>query len=184
MTNDLIDNIKKWEGVRHEPYLDSAGIPTIGVGFTTYSDGRKVTMKDKPLDDATIDKMLREKLEKFESMVRKMLGDTALPEKSFDALVSLCYNIGQGNLSTSTVLKRVKANKSDLSGIQEGFLMWNKATVNGKKQEVKGLTNRRNGEFELYQRGIQEAAKPQTAKEKDLERIKGNLGNAFGVKMK
>jgi len=37
------------EGLKLKPYLDTEGIPTIAMGNTYYLDGKKVTMKDKPL---------------------------------------------------------------------------------------------------------------------------------------
>lgn len=44
-----IDFITSFEGFREKPYLDSANIPTIGFGNTYYTDGIKVTMKDKAI---------------------------------------------------------------------------------------------------------------------------------------
>lgn len=41
-----IQLILSFEGFSAKPYLDSAGIPTIGYGNTYYPGGKKVTMKD------------------------------------------------------------------------------------------------------------------------------------------
>ncbi|MDR3025476.1 MAG: hypothetical protein LBV25_15800 [Chryseobacterium sp.] len=41
-----ISLIVSFEGFSAKPYLDSAGIPTIGYGNTYYPGGKKVTMKD------------------------------------------------------------------------------------------------------------------------------------------
>lgn len=157
MTEKALDLIKKWEGVRRNPYLDVAGIPTIGVGFTTYLDGSKVTMQDPPLDDIQIDRILRGHLEKFEKQVRMLLGESTyaiLPKGAIDPLISLIYNIGSGNFAKSSVLKAIKKDKTNLNEIERCWMMWNKATIKGKLQEVKGLTNRRKDEFRLYKEAI------------------------------
>lgn len=39
------------EGKKLTPYPCSRGVPTIGIGCTTYQDGRKVTLKDRPITE-------------------------------------------------------------------------------------------------------------------------------------
>ena len=63
----------------------------------------------------------------------------------FNSLVSFAYNVGTGNFSSSTLLKKVNRNPDDLT-IKDEFLKWNKA--GGKV--LNGLTNRRNEEADLY----------------------------------
>ena len=41
--------IMNFEGLSLKPYLCSAGVPTIGYGNTYYPNGKKVTLKDKPI---------------------------------------------------------------------------------------------------------------------------------------
>lgn len=152
-SKELKQHIIKWEGCKKNPYLDVAGVPTIGVGFTTYLDGTKVTMQDPPLDDIQIDRILNEKLEEFSRTVKAILGTelcTILPQQCIDALISFSYNLGCNSLKKSTLLKKIKANKNDLQGIRDEFMKWVKA--GGKV--VNGLINRRKDEFELYMAGI------------------------------
>ena len=66
-------------------------------------------------------------------------------QNQFNALVSFAYNVGTGNFSSSTLLKKVNINPSDLS-IKSEFLKWNKAN----KIVLNGLTNRRNEEANIY----------------------------------
>ncbi|WP_163616164.1 lysozyme, partial [Klebsiella pneumoniae] len=47
-----------------------------------------------------------------------------LPDHAFDALVSLCFNIGQGAFLRSTLLRRLRA--GDRAGAAEAILMWNR----------------------------------------------------------
>ena len=44
---------RRFEGFRSKPYLCPAGVPTIGYGSTLYSDGRRVTLDDPPMDEPT-----------------------------------------------------------------------------------------------------------------------------------
>jgi lysozyme len=70
-------------------------------------------------------------------------------QNQFDALVSFCYNLGIGAFNSSTLKKKVIANPGDLS-IRDEFMKWNKARVKGVLTELKGLTNRRKAEADLY----------------------------------
>lgn len=153
MTQNLIDFIRKWEGVKHNPYLDVAGVASIGVGFTTYLDGTKVTLNDPPLDDIQINRILNEKLEEFSRNVKAILGTellAILPQNCIDALISFSYNLGCNSLKKSTLLKKIKANKNDLVGIKAEFMKW----VNAGGKPVEGLKRRRNAEAEMYIDGI------------------------------
>jgi lysozyme len=66
-------------------------------------------------------------------------------QNQFDALVSFCYNVGPGNLKSSTLLKKVNANPNDPT-IRTEFLKWNK----GGGKVLAGLTRRRTAEANLY----------------------------------
>ena len=46
-----ISLIKSFESFRSRPYLDTGNVPTIGYGTTIYPDGRKVAMKDAPIEE-------------------------------------------------------------------------------------------------------------------------------------
>ena len=48
--NRLTNFLKEKEGLRTEPYLDQAGLPTIGYGTRFYEDGTEVTMDDPAID--------------------------------------------------------------------------------------------------------------------------------------
>ncbi len=152
-SNELKQHIIKWEGCKKNPYLDVAGVPTIGVGFTTYLDGTKVTMQDPPLDEIQIDRILDQKLNEFSRGVKTILGSELLavmPQQSVDALISFAYNVGTGNLQKSTLLKKIKADKNDLPAIKAEFMKW----VYAGGKVVKGLQRRREDEFEMYLQGI------------------------------
>ena len=145
----ILDNkgylfITKHEGLRLKPYLCPAKIPTIGYGNTYYSDGKRVTLLDKDITKQQAFEMFKEIANRFAKRVDELVI-TELTQNQFNALVSFAYNVGTGNFSSSTLLKKVNRNPNDLT-IKAEFLRWNKA--GGKV--INGLTNRRNEEADLY----------------------------------
>lgn len=87
---------------------------------------------------------LKYRLLEIEKRVNKLLKHE-INENQRGALISFAYNCGEGNLSKSTLLKKVNANPCD-SSIKDEFMKWNKAA--GKV--MAGLTRRRKAEYELY----------------------------------
>ena len=145
----ILDNkgyllITKFEGLRLKPYLCSAKIPTIGHGNTYYPDGKRVTLLDKDITKQEAFDMFKEVANRFAKRVDTLVTSN-LNQNQFNALVSFAYNVGTGNFSSSTLLKKVNKNPDDLT-IKAEFLRWNKA--GGKV--INGLTNRRNEEADLY----------------------------------
>lgn len=137
-----LDLIKRWEGCRLKAYQDSVGVWTIGWGLTSAAGIIPVTA-GLTITQRQADDYLVQALAKYEAGVTRAI--TRQPTQSqFDALVSLCYNIGPGAFAGSTVVRRFNA--GDIKGAADAFLMWNKA--GGK--ELKGLTNRRQDERTLF----------------------------------
>lgn len=135
-----IQEIKESEGLKLVGYPDPAtgGKPyTAGYGHT----GSDVSLGVK-YTQAQADAWLAQDLAKFEAGVNKLAPVTT--QGQFDALVSFAYNLGIGNLQSSTLLK--KHNAGDYAGTALEFSRWNKAA--GKV--MSGLTARRAREAELY----------------------------------
>lgn len=136
--------IKGFEGFRAAPYLCAAGVPTIGWGTTRYPDGFAVKLSDPRITEAVGDMYLHHDLDGFEKCVTRALT-TPIRQSQFDACVSLCYNIGQDNFSTSTLVKMLNAGSApDIIALQ--FLRWNRA----KDKPLAGLTRRRKAEMALF----------------------------------
>lgn len=146
---ELADFLLQWEGESLVPYRCPAGIPTIGVGATTYPDGRKVTMKDAPITASQSRQMLEEECAKYLSQVEETLAADAT-RAQLVAMASLAYNIGINGFKKSTVLRA--HNEGNFAAASRAFSLWNKARVNGKLQELRGLTARRAAESALYLR--------------------------------
>lgn len=132
--------ITQFEGLRLHAYQDSVGIWTIGVGHIKGVHPGMVITSDKA------DEFLQEDLEEAEDAVNSLVT-VPLDQAQFDALVSLVFNVGRGNFSHSTLLK--KLNARDYIGASSEFLKWNKA--GGKP--VLGLTRRRAAERDHFIRG-------------------------------
>lgn len=135
--------IKEFEGCKLTSYKCPAGVWTIGIGSTRYSDGSPVKQGQTLASIEAALLLLSKTLAPFEHAVNAIKVE--LTQNEFDALVSLTYNIGAGNLASSTLVKMLKAGDSK-SEIAKQFLRWDKA--NGKP--LAGLTRRRNAEAELF----------------------------------
>jgi lysozyme len=127
-----------------KPYLCPASIPTIGFGNTYYPDGTKVKLTDASITKEKAEELLKFLLVTYEKAVDSFCRDD-ISQGNFDALTSFAYNLGNGNLQKSTLIKKVNANPKDVT-IADEFLKWNKA--NGSV--LKGLTRRRQAEANLY----------------------------------
>lgn len=132
--------IKTAEGLRLTAYLDGGGVWTIGYGHTGADVREGLTI---PLSEA--ERLLTRDLRVAEGHVNDVVK-VKLTQNQFDALVSFVYNVGGGAFRSSTLLKLLNA--GDYEGAANQLLRWNKD--NGKV--VKGLTNRRHEERELFLR--------------------------------
>lgn len=137
-----IEFLLKEEGLILHPYKDQVGIPTIGVGCTYYENGERVKMTDPGITRERAIELFRNLLKHYETAVWSVTRDD-INQNQFDALTSLCFNIGVGRFKASTVVKRVNNNPAN-TAIRDAFLMWKNA--GGKPI----LLNRRKREAALY----------------------------------
>lgn len=140
--------LKRWEGCKLTAYKCSAGVLTIGYGHTSMAGSPKVKAGMK-ITQAQAEEILKRDLKKYEDAVRNGLR-VPVSQKMFDAMTSLCFNIGPAAFQRSSVLKFT--NRGDFHGAAARFKMWNKAGG----RVLRGLTNRRHDEAELYIDGIDE----------------------------
>ena len=144
LDNKGYELICQFEGLRLKPYLCSAKIPTIGYGNTYYPNGKRVTLLDKSITESEAFEMFKVIADKYAQRVSEMVKKE-LNQNQFNSLVSFAYNVGTGNFSTSTLLKKINVNPNDLT-IKNEFAKWNKAN----KKVIDGLTKRRKAESDLY----------------------------------
>lgn len=141
-----------FESCRLEAYPDPAtgGAPwTIGYGDTGPDVVPGLVITQEEADERFANRLARE----FEPGVTAAITSGAT-QAQFDALVSFAYNLGLGNLRSSTLLQ--KHNAGDYAGAADQFGRWNKAA--GKV--MKGLSRRRAAEAAVYRGlGAQQAIK-------------------------
>ena len=137
VSQECIDLVKFFEGFEPRAYLCPANVWTIGYGRTrNVKEGDIVNEKQAERD-------LLEELEEFGHQVSSTVK-VSLEQSQFDALTSWTYNLGVGNLQSSTLLK--KLNSGDKNSVPSEMLRWNKAA--GKV--LAGLTRRREAEAKLW----------------------------------
>jgi len=128
------------------PYRCPAGIATIGVGSTSYPDGRPVRMDDAPISKSTAQSMLMHELEACTASVLRLCPGVHDQPFRLSALVDFVYNLGAGRLQTSTLRRRVNARNWPAAAYE--IRRWNKA--GGKV--LAGLVARREAEAQLLLR--------------------------------
>ena len=129
--------IKEFEVLRLKAYKCPGGVWTIGYGHTA---GVKPGMV---ITEAQAEEYLKADLIAFERYLNGL--GLALNQNQFDALLSFIFNVGTGNFSNSTLLRKVRANPLDNS-IMDEFLRW----VYSKGRVLPGLQRRRLAEMKLH----------------------------------
>ena len=132
----LIQSYEKCELRAYKPTPDD--VPTIGWGHT-----RNVAMGDT-CNSEQADAWFSEDIAWVEDCVNRAVT-SVLTQNEFDALCSLCFNIGCRAFSGSTLVKLLSAD--DFDGASEQFKVWNKQD----HKELAGLTARRKAEQELFE---------------------------------
>jgi lysozyme len=158
------DLMHRFEGFRNKPYLCPADIWTIGYGHVLYqeqirlpvirpADNPNVLIRKKyplkPEDNRVwtkeeINELFRKDVATFERGVLRLVPGVVGRQGSFDALVSISFNFGLGNLQRSTI--RMRANRGDWEGAAEAFRAW----VKGGGKVLPGLVRRREAEIALF----------------------------------
>lgn len=147
-SNDCIELIKSFEGLRLKAYKDSAGVMTIGYGITRMN-GHSVFPKTTITLEQAESLLLREVENTAQSVMKHV--QVPITQSMFDALVSLAYNIGIYAFADSTLLRVL--NERKWAEAADEFLRWDKCTPRrNQKRSLPGLTRRRKAERELFLR--------------------------------
>ena len=147
--------IVSFEGVRVFPYSDKTGAPlnewnssaTIGVGHLILENEWQAYRRG--IDTYAAIFLFIKDIERFERCVSDSVT-VPLKQHEYDALVSLCFNIGCRNFAQSTLVRHINTMKNSYLTIESAWSAWNKA--DGKV--VQGLINRRKSEYSLYKTGV------------------------------
>lgn len=140
ISDDGLAIIKDAEGLELKAYRDTGGVLTIGYGHTgaDVREGQVIT-------ESRADELLKQDVATAEDAVRRLFPRTT--QAQFDSLVSFTYNLGERQVSKST-LRRLHL-EGDYAGARQQFGRW--VFDNGVK--LTGLVRRRAAEAALYGRG-------------------------------
>lgn len=143
--------IRRFEGLRLDPYQDPAGIWSIGYGFRLWNN-RPVTASTPPIAPDEAEARLAELAAQVESQVRCICRPLA--DNECAALICFTFNEGIGRLATSTLLKLWNA--GDKAGAGQQFMSW----VYGGGRVLEGLVARRAAERALFETAAEITPEP------------------------
>lgn len=140
--NDII----RHEGIRYDPYQDSAGFWTVGIGHKIVpGDGvaRDAAGNYLPIDETLLMTLFETDLMHAENAVRKHVR-VPLTQGQFDALADFVYNLGAGAFAGSTLLRRL--NEGDYPAAADEFKRW----VYAGNMRISGLIERRKDNYRTF----------------------------------
>ncbi len=152
--------LKGIEKLALKPYDDQTGKEitqwtkgaTVGYGhlisssdWETYKNG---------ISAETADSLFKSDVGPFVRLVNRVIK-TQLTQQKFDALVILAFNIGDGSFTSSSVVKMINAPLTPTSypTLEAAWKAWNKS----QGKVMKGLDNRRQAEWNIYNSGVYKA---------------------------
>lgn len=183
---ELDRHLRFEEGERLRPYLCDAGVPTVGVGATTYLDGRKVKLSDPPITREQMNRMLSVEIDRYMAEVMEMVDGIATTFQLV-GLVLCGYNVGLPALRGSSMIRLHR--KGDYAGAARAFRLWNKYRPRkGAPLQVHPvLEERRQREAGIYMTREPDEAQqrmPQAVEaESSLARSPINAGGAAAIGM-
>ena len=133
----LIKKITEFEGFSNTAYRCPAGKWTCGIGHTSGVTATTTCTRKEA------EQWLKEDLAPVEAYVNTI--EQVRTQGQFDALVDFAYNLGLGNLKSSTLLRKIKEG-APTGDIQEQFRRW----VYAGGKVLKGLVRRREWEAQRW----------------------------------
>jgi len=151
-SRDCTALIKESEGLHQKladgtiaAYADPVGVLTIGYGSIHHLDDNRPVRKGDVITRNTAELWLNQEIDEKATAVNE-LCKVPLTQGMFDALVSFTFNLGNGALKRSTLLRRL--NGKDYEGSAREFDRW----IHGAGKVLPGLVTRRNREEALFRR--------------------------------
>lgn len=133
----LIKKITEFEGFSNTAYRCPAGKWTCGIGHTSGVTATTTCTRKEA------ERWLKEDLAPVEAYVNTI--EQVRTQGQYDALVDFAYNLGLGNLKSSTLLRKIKEG-APTEDIQEQFRRW----VYAGGKVLKGLVRRREWEAQRW----------------------------------
>ena len=169
-----VDLVASFEGFRASVYTDATGHPTIGYGHLCQQRDCKEVHYPKPLSEADGKKLFSQdlgvsayvvkfcisSLKKKQSAQQCITLATGNPVKlnanQYGALVSWAFNVGCGNVKSSSLIARLNKGEDPKAVIARELPQWNK----GGGKPIAGLTRRRQAEVALANQPTSQGALP------------------------
>lgn len=169
ISDNGIIHLQQSEGSRLKAYRDQTGKLTIGFGHTgtvngvPIHNGMKITKEQEA-------ELLKQDIGYFEDYVNRK-AKKPMTQNQFDAIVSLAFNVGEGNLNKSSFWGHFNAGNTDLAA--ETILSFNKSKNEETKQPEfnQGLMNRRLREKALFLGDDASSSLYQTSPQQDKQLI-------------
>jgi lysozyme len=137
------DVLVSFEGFSSTRYIDSAGVPTIGFGFTApVLRGTRwagIQRSCPTMSKVEAEEILDDVLERFERHVMEYDRHYHWEQHEFDAMVLFAYNLG----SIHQLTKRGQRDRDDIAA---AMLLYDMADG----RELRGLTIRRYAEQQMF----------------------------------
>lgn len=136
-----------WEGSvknkqgDHVAYIDAVGVPTACYGQTGKDLYGRIIRKGMTYTEQDCLIMLEKSVKHFESVVDRNVRVPYASPYQKAALISFSYNVGEGNLRSSTLLRQLNAGQHEAAC--EQLVRW----VYAKKKILNGLVDRRSEEM-------------------------------------
>ena len=128
---------ESFEGDQLTAYQDQAGVWTNGYGNTHGVVPGSTITEDQAVAD------LQANIQNAVNAVNRLVTQPSIPQHWFDALVDFTFNVGEGNLASSTLLRDINAGDFDAADAQ--FQRWDMAGG----AHIAGLERRRLAEAAL-----------------------------------
>lgn len=135
-----VDLIARFEGFRSKAYKPVAAEQYLTIGYGHYGPDVR---PGQTISKSAARDLLKRDVRRFEAAVREHVK-VPINQNRFDALVSFCYNVGEGAFRSSSLLRRLNA--GDYRGAAAEFGDW----VNGASGPLPGLVTRRKAERALF----------------------------------
>lgn len=148
-SKSAVEMIKKFERCSLRPYSDGKnGKFSVGWGHQILAED-DIDPENDIISQTEADMFLERDIKRVEEAIMRNVR-VELNQNQFDALVSFVYNLGEGALRKSTLLKRL--NTGDYDSVPYEMLKW--VHFNGKPN--RGLKIRRKLEADVWNRPSQE----------------------------
>ncbi|KAL1925260.1 uncharacterized protein VTP21DRAFT_143 [Calcarisporiella thermophila] len=135
--------IKESEGFRARFYIDPAGVRTIGYGHACI--GSACNGIREPITKAQGEALLKQDLKSALKCLKTSIT-VPLNDNQLGALASFTFNLGCGNLRSSTLRKRLNAKENPNKVAEQELPKW----VYGGGKVLPGLVKRRKKEVALF----------------------------------